>query len=194
MDLSKIVVIDVEATCWENRAEQLSKGQEIIEVGICMLDVKMATIEAAQSLLVRPKRLEISPFCQQLTGISAEKIERDGRPLQEVCEQLGNEYCLADRVWASFGDFDRNLFERECAAKHITYPFSVQHLNIRILASLSLKCSRRVASIPAALKAFGSTFEGREHSGRDDAMNAARVLACVMWGSRRTETIHQRSR
>lgn len=181
MDLSKIVVIDVEATCWEERAEQQRKGQEIIEVGVCLLDAKTGTVNSAESFLVRPSRLDISPFCQQLTGISAEQIEGKGRPLQEVCLQLAEEYRLADRVWASFGDFDRNLFEQECAAKRVAYPFSAQHLNIRVLASLKLRSRRRVASIPAALQAFGATFEGREHCGRDDAVNAARVLASVLW-------------
>ncbi len=41
MNFDKIVVVDIESTCWETKEEQGNQPMEIIEIGACVLDVKM---------------------------------------------------------------------------------------------------------------------------------------------------------
>ena len=72
--LDKIVVVDIEATCWEGK---LPEGMisDIIEVGVCLLDVETGEITDNRGILVKPERSTISPFCTELTTITPELIE-----------------------------------------------------------------------------------------------------------------------
>jgi len=49
-DLSKIVIVDIECTCWEKDKQPLNMQQEIIEFGICTLDLKTLKMENLRSL------------------------------------------------------------------------------------------------------------------------------------------------
>ena len=62
-DLRRIVVIDVEATCWETREEQGSMPNEIIEIGACELVLKTGEITNRASIAVAPQFTKVSPFC-----------------------------------------------------------------------------------------------------------------------------------
>jgi inhibitor of KinA sporulation pathway (predicted exonuclease) len=63
--LDKIVVVDLETTCWEKR----ERGQmmEVIEMGLCSLDIGSGDITDRQSILVRPVYSMVSEFCTKLT-------------------------------------------------------------------------------------------------------------------------------
>jgi len=51
--LDQIIVIDVESTCWQDRPPE-NEASEIIEVGICVVDVYTRERIAQEKLLVRP--------------------------------------------------------------------------------------------------------------------------------------------
>jgi hypothetical protein len=53
LTLTTVNVIDIETTCWE-RNPPADQEQEIIEIGICTLDVAAAAPLAHESLLVKP--------------------------------------------------------------------------------------------------------------------------------------------
>ena len=57
-----INIIDVESTCWETKAP-IGEVSEIIEIGICSLDIKTLKVQNQKSLLVHPKESTISEFC-----------------------------------------------------------------------------------------------------------------------------------
>ena len=63
-------------------------------------------------------------------------LEKDGITLAEACKILKKEYAAKSRVWASWGDYDRNQFQRDCEAKGIGYPFGPTHLNAKSLFAL----------------------------------------------------------
>ena len=60
----RIVVVDVEATCWaaDPPPDQTS---EIIEIGVCILDVANGERLDRKSILVRPTQSSVSAFCTQ---------------------------------------------------------------------------------------------------------------------------------
>jgi 3'-5' exoribonuclease 1 len=71
----RIIVVDVEATCWKKGV--FSRKKETIEIGAVLL-----LLDRAQSnwpefqTFVRPLRLpRLSSFCRELTGISQENVD-----------------------------------------------------------------------------------------------------------------------
>lgn len=57
-----ILVVDVESTCWQGEPPPGQKS-EIIEVGLCPVDVASLTRIEKRSILIKPAQSEISTFC-----------------------------------------------------------------------------------------------------------------------------------
>lgn len=169
----QILVIDIECTCWERHVPP-DQENEIIEIGLCML--KPATGERVEkrSLLVRPERSRVSEFCTELTSLTQAQVDR-GMSFVEACTVLEKQYRGRQRVWASYGDYDRQMFERQCAARGVTYPFSPSHLNIKTLFTL-IRGLRHDLGMAQAMEQIELPMEGRHHRGDDDAWNAAGML------------------
>jgi DNA polymerase III epsilon subunit-like protein len=71
--LDKILVIDVEATCWEGDPPA-GQTSEIIEIGLCVLDVASGERSAPRAIMVKPQRSTLSEYCIQLTTITPEML------------------------------------------------------------------------------------------------------------------------
>ena len=102
-----------------------------------------------------------------------------GIPLAEACRVLTEEYQSGQRLFASFGDYDRQQFERNCAAFGIPYPFGPTHLNVKNLAAVAYGWSREVG-MSEALQRAGLPLEGTHHRGGDDAWNIAGLLCQLL--------------
>ncbi|GAB4420152.1 MAG: 3'-5' exonuclease [Anaerolineae bacterium] len=175
--LDQIIVVDVEATCWESGPPP-GQESEIIEIGICVLDLQTGQRVTQASILVRPERSEVSPFCTQLTSLTPKQVAR-GVSFAYACRLLREQYKTGDRLWASYGDSDRRMFEAQCAARGVPYPFSPAHLNVRTLLAVLHGLSHE-PGLMAALQMMGLPPEGRHHRGVDDAYNTARLLASLI--------------
>jgi inhibitor of KinA sporulation pathway (predicted exonuclease) len=179
--LHTVNVVDVEATCWEGSPPP-GQRQEIIEIGFCVLRVADGALQEHTSLLVRPTHSTVSPFCTALTTLTQEQVD-EGTTFDQACEILGTRYHSHDRVWASYGDFDRGLFERQCQWTGVPYPFGRRHLNIKTLFALALPTE---PGMPEALRRLHLPLEGTHHRAGDDARNIARILAALLHGARQT--------
>jgi inhibitor of KinA sporulation pathway (predicted exonuclease) len=179
--LDQILVIDLEATCWEGNPPP-GQTSEIIEIGLCVLDVPTLARVEQRTILVRPVCSMVSPYCTQLTTLTQADVE-GGMPLAEACQALVREYQAPARLWASYGDYDRKQFERNCAEFGIPYPFGPTHLNVKTLAAVVYGWSREVG-MSEALKRMGLPLEGTHHRGGDDAWNIAAILSRVLRSSR----------
>ncbi len=173
-NLDKIVVIDLEATCWDNPEEQGSQISEIIEIGTCFLNIKTGEISNKVGYIVRPRHSTISEFCTKLTTLTLEQVDH-GIPFRDACNKLRKEFGSVNRVWASYGDYDRKQFERDCALHSVEYPFKQTHINVKTLLALRYGMGREIG-LAAAVEMFGWKFEGTHHRGCDDAWNIAKVL------------------
>jgi inhibitor of KinA sporulation pathway (predicted exonuclease) len=171
------LIIDLEATCWEGYEAPPGQTNEIIEIGICVLNVPTREIGTCESLLVRPEASVISDFCTQLTGITQAQIDADGISFAEACHILETRYNSRNRLWASWGGYDHRMFIAQCKTRHIRYPFSDKHVNLKRLFADTY--GKRMG-LKAALEKQALTMEGRHHSGVADAFNAARVLVTMM--------------
>jgi inhibitor of KinA sporulation pathway (predicted exonuclease) len=175
--LDQVVVVDVESTCWEG-APPPGQVNEIIEVGVCAFDVASAKPLGRVSILVRPERSTVSEFCTALTTLTQEQVEA-GVPFAAACATLERDYLTKERAWASWGDYDRRQFERQCEATGVPFPFGPTHLNVKALFALANGLEHEVG-MDAALRRLGLPLEGTHHRGADDAWNIARLLATLL--------------
>lgn len=170
----KVIVIDVEASCWEKKKP---KGQhhDIIEYGLAVLDIANGQIIANEGILVHPTTSEISPFCTQLTTITPAMIEQEGRSFAEASAYLTETYQAKQYIWASYGAYDFQQIHRQCQREGVPFPLSGQHLNVKALFALKMQTSRPVG-MAEALRALNIPLEGTHHRGVDDARNIAKIL------------------
>lgn len=173
----KILVIDIEATCWDKSPPD-GQEKEIIEIGICSYDVADDVVGGKHSILVRPYESEISEFCTELTSITTEQVEADGIDFAKACRVLVETYRARDYLWASWGGFDRKLFRRQCRRMGVSYPFGKKHLNIR--GAFADCFNGRHPGMLAAMRLAGIEHIGRHHRGSDDAWNIARLLQALI--------------
>src|SRR2546421_2173231 len=71
----RIIVVDVEATCWKKAV--FSRKKETIEIGAVLLLLDRAESRWPEfQTFVRPRRLpHLSRFCRELTGICQENVD-----------------------------------------------------------------------------------------------------------------------
>lgn len=175
--LDEILVVDVESTCWDGKPPA-GEESEIIEIGLCVVAVETLTRSSKHSILVKPDRSSISQFCSDLTTLQTEMFI-DAGSFADACRRLRKEFAAKDRLWASWGDYDRRQFERCCQVSNISYPFGISHLNVKTLFAVSLGLSHEVG-LDAACQKLGIKMEGTHHRGDDDAWNIAGVLCRLL--------------
>lgn len=171
--LDRVLVIDVESTCWEG-APPRGQISEIIEIGLCVVDAERLQRLEKRAILVRPQVSEVSEFCTKLTTITP-ALAASGMSLEQSLDLLRNEYDCYDRVFASWGDYDRNQFKRNCDYFRLKYPFGPTHWNIKTVFALAEALPREVG-IDTACEMLGHPLEGTHHRGVDDAWNIAWIF------------------
>lgn len=172
-----ILVVDVEATCWEGPPPP-GQQAEIIEVGYALLDVPAREVREGGSLLVRPQRSRVSAFCTALTTLTPEMVD-GGVTFDAACRFLTEMLNSRSQTWASYGDYDRKQFARQCASFGVPYPFGEAHLNVKSLFARAHGLPREVG-MTAALKLLERPLTGTHHRGGDDARNIAGILADLL--------------
>jgi inhibitor of KinA sporulation pathway (predicted exonuclease) len=171
------LVVDVEATCWE-AGPPPGEQAEIIEIGWALLDVPARLVREGGSLLVRPQRSRVSAFCTALTTLTPEMVD-GGVTFDAACRFLTETLESRSRTWASYGDYDRNQFARQCASFGVPYPFGEAHLNVKGLFARAHDLPLEVG-MAAALRILERPLTGTHHRGGDDARNIAVILADLL--------------
>ena len=175
--LDRIVVVDIESTCWEG-PPPTGQESEIIEIGACLLNPVTGERTEKESLLVRPRISSVSDFCTRLTSLTPDQVA-GGLSFQEACSVLVQRYRSRERVWASYGDYDRKQFERQCGREGIDYPFGSRHINVKTLLALACGLEHEVG-MSGALDRLDLPLEGVHHRGGDDAWNIAAILSRIL--------------
>jgi len=170
----QILVVDIEATCWEKKIAPNGQRAEIIEIGIVVVDVQNMKIIDKESILVVPTESMVSDYCTALTTLTQLQVEM-GMSYSRACEALSNKYRGRSRTWASWGNYDRIQFGRQCQERGVIYPFGPTHLNIKNLFTLRRRHPKEVG-MAKALRILGMELEGTHHRGDDDAFNTAKIL------------------
>lgn len=175
--LDKIIVIDLESTCWEG-SPPAGQVSEIIEVGVATIHVASLERGERRSILVKPVRSEVSEFCTRLTTLTAAHLD-DAGSLADATKLLKKDFKSQDRLWASWGDYDRRQFERVCKEFGVGYPFGISHLNVKTLFSIAHGIDQEIG-LDMAYQRLGLAMEGTHHRGADDAWNIAGLLCRLL--------------
>ena len=173
---TQLLVVDIEATCWQGDPPA-GEVSEIIEIGLAQLDLRTFEVGDKRSILVRPERSAVSSFCTELTTLTPEMVAA-GLSLRDACALLEDEHRSRTRVWASYGDYDRRMFQEACSAAGVRYPFGPTHMNVK--TAVALARGRSPVGMRGALDVLGLPLTGTHHRGDDDAWNTARILASVL--------------
>jgi len=170
----KIIIIDLEATCWKG---QIPDGEvnEIIEIGLSVLDTVSGEISKNQGILVKPQFSKVSNFCTELTTITQDILDKEGVLFEEAIEKLVEEYDPYFYTWASYGQYDLNMLQKQCKKFGVDYPMGNDHINVKILFA-ETKGLSKPTGMNGALHILQIPLEGTHHRGIDDAKNIAKIL------------------
>lgn len=147
---------------------------EIIEIGLTVVDLAQRTRLAKHRILVRPQRSRVSAFCAELTSLTQQEVD-GGVTFAEACRTLARDHQSSTTPWASWGDYDRNQFTRQCRHTNTEYPFSGNHTNAKVKFTEAHNLRKR-PGMAQALELAGLPLEGRHHRGDDDSWNIAALI------------------
>jgi len=181
-DFQYFVVIDFEATC--DMGRRLSP-QEIIEFPSVLVNGMTGRLEGHFHTYIKPVYHPVlTDFCKELTGIQQSQVI-GGVSLSEAL--LMHDNWLEERgvkntnfAVVTWSDWDcKVMLESECNLKGIRKPnYFNRWINLKLPFYDSfgqLRCN-----LKGAVEFAGLTWEGRAHSGLDDAKNTARLLLDLM--------------
>lgn len=179
--LPRLAVVDFEATFYDTADEQVAYGKEIIEMGWCLLEPATGEVLDRKQFFIKPTKGYVSARCTELTGITPERVAGAESFLSTMGEVFQLHQRLGIKVWAAFGHYDRDMLQAQCKVEDVPNPWEGQRFfNIRELAGAYLGYGKNQPGLVKALNRAGLEFEGAEHSGLDDAVNTARLLAHLM--------------
>lgn len=174
--LDKIIVVDLEATCWRGQPP-IGQKNEIIEIGLAIVETASLNIIDNRSIMVKPVMSEISEFCTELTSITPEMVE-DGVSLELACHKISSLYQSSSRIWTSYGEYDKKQFHESCDFFNVKYPFSDMHWNIKSMASIFYGWPEM--GMDKLLNRLNIEMDGQHHRGVDDAYNIAKILIEIL--------------
>jgi inhibitor of KinA sporulation pathway (predicted exonuclease) len=167
-----IIVVDFEATC-DTGGRMSAHEMELIEIGAVKVRLDDGEILSTFHSFVRPKNQPtLSDFCKQLTGIRQREIDSAdlfAQVLKEFQSWLNHPFW----TWASWGDFDRTLLERELERVE-EYPLFAEHLNLKAIAKETWGLKK--TGMKEVLEHRGLTPNGSHHRALDDAKNIAQLV------------------
>lgn len=122
------------------------------------------------------KNPELTHFCKKLTGIDQSDIQ-DAGYFPDVVQDF-YDFCSdnesAEYVLCSWGFYDKKQFERDCIRYELPLHWLKHHISIK--HQYAQMAHIRPCGVMTALKKEGWSFQGRLHSGFDDAVNIARLF------------------
>lgn len=182
-------VVDIEATCWDTKEEQGSKPNEVIEIGVAVLEYATGKVIDRASLVIRPRFTQVTPFCTELTGWTQEAIMEQGKDIAKQLKAFKETFKpTPDHIWYSCGQYDKHMLSSKTqkgvgslyGIQADVNPFDImQHVNIKTEFAEMYKYKKE-KGMAGMLDAIGEKIEGRHHNGSDDAFNIAKIVVHVL--------------
>ena len=170
-----IIVLDLEASCWDNSQRIPREESEIIEIGAVKLNQDYEILEEFDTFVRPTFHPAISDYCTQLTSIKQSDVSNASEFIDAMSKFEA--WCGNDVQFMSWGFYDRNQIIRECNWKKYKGKMP-QLINNHVSAKHKIMSFENVArlSLDAALKRFKMQFEGTPHRGIDDTRNIVKVI------------------
>lgn len=182
---SHLIVYDLEATCSERKD---IAPVEIIELSCVIVETSSYKIVDEYQSYVRPTEHPIlDEFCTRLTGIQQSWVDQAatlGAVMKHHMAWLEGRVPLDDAaavLSVTWTDWDLKVaMETECGWRHISKPRHMQRW--ADLKRVFAKKYRQAGNLRSSVEHAGLQWEGRAHSGLDDARNTARLALALMRG------------
>lgn len=174
-----LAIVDFEATCCDKDSFPREE-MEIIEIGSVAVETTTGKILSEFCTFIRPQRNPLlTKFCTDLTTITQDDV--DGAPLFHGATAAFSAWLARFEapVFASWGDYDRQQLEKDCAFHEVPFPFANGHRNLKAEFSAAIGSSKRFG-LGQAIGKLGLSFTGTAHRGIDDARNIARVYKEIL--------------
>ena len=165
------IIVDLEATCWEYRAE----GQnEIIEIGAVKVNDNREIVDEFDQFVKPIKNPILSDFCKELTSIEQNQIV--DAPYYYEAVKLFRDW-IGDQPYflCSWGFYDLKQFESDCRLHSLDEEWLQNHISLKHQYA-EIKNLRRAIGMKNALKQEGMPLEGIHHRGIDDARNITSIF------------------
>jgi inhibitor of KinA sporulation pathway (predicted exonuclease) len=172
---NRVLFLDTESTCWRGVPPD-GFDNEIIQFGIVELDVASLQIIRSKSYYVKPKKYEISLYCQNLTGITDDVIRTRGRRYDHVLNTIINDFSPHNKITYAWGS-DESIITKACNQFVMANPFTTM-LDYGIQFKHLINQKENV-SLSNALKMVGLQFSGNMHDAEIDAQNLANLYAQI---------------
>ena len=176
-----VLIVNLQTTSWENNKIPKGQEREIIEIGCNLLNVKSLKTHSPLQLFVRPKISSISEYCTNKCGIDQELLDEEAVDLEDACGTIIKKYKSKNLVWATYGDFDKNLFQFQCDKYNIEYPFNSLHINIKILLPIVCGFDEEVG-LKRCIKLSRINQEGVLNAAIDNSHNISLIFAEIIRG------------
>lgn len=177
---ARLIVFDLEATCWEPEEPE---RVEILEIGAVDLGRCPAgggpPDHGEFSEVVRPVTTSaLGEFCLNLIPIS--QVEADGADPFPIVFGRFVDWIGDGPFWlGSWGSFDRTQWTLECRRLGLAMPRGFAgHIDFR--REFARWKRVRPPGLKAAMEAAGLTMEGTTHRALDDARNLARLARILL--------------
>jgi inhibitor of KinA sporulation pathway (predicted exonuclease) len=177
MDAPRYIVVDLEATCWENGRN--FNRMETIEIGAVELPSADRPPSREFCRFIRPVvHPKLSDFCQRLTTIRQSDIDQaDGfwAVFPEFVTWIGDEPFSI----CTWGAYDMAQFRTDCERHGHPFPASFdRHVNVK--AEFAQRMNVKRCGMERALEVAGLPLVGTHHRGIDDARNIARLWTFLL--------------
>lgn len=168
----KYIILDLEATCWENK--DMKKTNEIIEIGaLCISEDRK--IESEFCAFVKPiLNSGLSDFCKKLTTITQRDVD-DAEAFDKVITKFRDWIGKEEYVLCSWGFYDRKQLTQDCKLHKIDTGWLSKHISIKHQYA-EIKGLTKPMGMGSALHTEGLELTGTHHRGIDDARNIAKIF------------------
>ena len=174
--MKTLVIFDLEATCWEDRASNIS---EIIEVGAVRIERNTGSLIDTFDIFVKPRINPIlSDYCKNLTSIRQEDVDLGYDFVPAMYQFNGYLDKYDDDYIMSWGYYDKNQILMESIQKGadisaLEVKLKSKHLNAK--NQFAHIYGTKPGGIMKTLNRLKLKFEGTHHRGIDDCENVARI-------------------
>jgi len=171
------LIIDLEATCWENHRNK--DNMETIEIGAVLVNNDYEVIEGYQIFIKPIKNPKLSEFCKDLTSIKQEDVNNAeifpiafAKFIKWV--EIKSKESIKNIIFCSWGYYDKKQLVKDCELHDINYPFQV-HYSIKHKFA-EIKNLKKAIGMVKTLQMCKISLDGTHHRGIDDAKNIAKIF------------------
>jgi inhibitor of KinA sporulation pathway (predicted exonuclease) len=173
----KILTLDTELSCWENRVFHRKQVKELFQFGLALIDVDTLTIERSGCYFIKNERHEVTTFCTELTGITQRQLTRQGLTLEHARQVMSDKWGIGNRATPLVAWGDESKWMRgDYLEKGLEYPFHNGLINLADYHQFGHKKSRKRPGLKKTCNYYGVKMHEPHHNAESDAISLANLL------------------